>query len=67
MASKKPSTARAVPAPRMTAEDKKYQAQSDLRTIQSAAQIQADKGRLSAAQKEAANQMAALASVTKKK
>lgn len=65
MATKKSSTVS--PASRMTASDKKWQAQSDLRTIQEAAQIQADKGRMTAAQKEAQNQMAALSSVAKKK
>lgn len=54
-------------APRVTAADKRWQAQSDLRTIQEAAQIQANKSRMSAAQKEAQNQMAALTSVAKKK
>jgi hypothetical protein len=66
MATKK-STARAVPAPRMNASDKRYQAQDDLRTIQRANEIQGDKSRMSAAQKEATNQMAALSSVAKKK
>jgi hypothetical protein len=65
MATNKSSTVAA--APRITAADKKWQAQSDLRTIQEAAQIQANKGRMSAAQKEAQNQMAALSSVAKKK
>lgn len=65
MATKKSSTVS--PASRMAASDKKWQAQSDLRTIQEAAQIQADKGRMTAAQKEAQNQMAALSSVAKKK
>lgn len=64
MATKKSST---VAAPRMSAESRKYQAQSDLRTIQEAATIQANKGRMTAAQKEAQNQMAALSSVAKKK
>lgn len=64
MATKKSST---VAAPRVSAADKKWQAQSDLRTIQEAAQIQANKGRMTAAQKEAQNQMAALSSVAKKK
>lgn len=49
------------------AEQKKYQAQDDLRTIQRAAEIQSNAGRMKAAQKEAANQMAALGSVAKKK
>ena len=66
MATKKTSS-RALSAPRVTAADKKYQAQSDLRTIQEASQIQTDKRRMAAAQKEAANQMAALSSVAKKK
>lgn len=64
MATKKSTVAS---APRVTAADKKWQAQSDLRTIQEAAQIQANKGRMTAAQKEAQNQMAALSSVAKKK
>ena len=53
--------------PRMSAQDKRWQAQSDLRTIQEATQIQANKSRMTAAQKEAQTQMAALNSVTKKK
>lgn len=64
MATKKSSTAS---TPRLSAADKKYQAQDDLRTIQRASEIQADKGRMTAAQKEAQNQMAALSSVAKKK
>lgn len=55
------------PAIRMSAMDKQYRAQDDLRTIQRAAEIQSDKGRMTAAQKEAQNQMAALSSVAKKK
>lgn len=54
-------------APRVTAADKKWQAQSDLRTMQEASMIQADKSRMTAAQKEAQNQMAALNSIAKKK
>jgi hypothetical protein len=64
MATKKTST---VSAPRVTAADKKWQAQSDLRTMQEASQIQSDKRRMTAAQKEAQNQMAALNSIAKKK
>jgi hypothetical protein len=66
MATKK-TVSRATSQPRMTANDKKYQAQSDLRTMQEASTIQADAKRMSAAQKEATNQMAALSSITKKK
>ena len=65
MATKKPSTVSA--ATRLTAQDKKYQAQDDLRTMQRAAEIQSDKSRMTAAQKEAQNQMAALSSISKKK
>lgn len=64
MATKKTST---VAAPRVTAADKKWQAQADLRTMQEASQIQTDKRRMAAAQKEAQNQMAALNSIAKKK
>lgn len=56
-----------ISAPRVTAADKKWQAQSDLRTMQEASMIQADKSRMTAAQKEAQNQMAALNSIAKKK
>jgi hypothetical protein len=64
MATKKTSV---VATPRVSAADKKWQAQSDLRTMQEATQIQNDKARMSAAQKEAQNQMAALNSIAKKK
>ena len=64
MATKKSTVAA---APRVTAADKKYQAQDDLRTIQRASEIQADKRRMMGAQKEAQNQMAALSSIAKKK
>lgn len=66
MATKK-ATLRAVPVPTATASEKKWQAQSDLRTMQEASQIQTDKRRMAAAQKEAQNQMAALNSIAKKK
>lgn len=55
------------PAIRLSAEDKKWQAQQDLRTVQTAAEIQKDPQRMAAALKEAKVQMAALASVGKKK
>lgn len=48
-----------------TASDRKYQAQDDLRTMQRAAEIQADKKRMVAAQKEAASQVKALQTVAK--
>lgn len=56
-------------SPRISASamDKKYQAQQDLRTIQTASEIQTDKRRMAAAQKEAQSQIAALSSVGKKK
>jgi len=42
------------------AEDKKWQAQDDLRTLQRAREIEADKERLARAKKEAQAQMMAL-------
>ena len=49
--------------PRMTVEDRKWRARDDLRTLQSAQEISHDKSRLSAAQREAQAQIAALAKV----
>lgn len=54
-------------APRMSAQDRKWQAESDLRIIQCAEQVRSDPKRMAAAQKEAASQMSALASVAKGK
>ena len=51
---------------RMTMQDKKWRAQDDLRTLQSAAEIQRDRSRLSAASAEAKKQLATLAAVAKK-
>ncbi len=48
----------AIPSP--TAETKRWQAQSDLRTLTEASTIQGDKSRLRAAQSEGRRQMAAL-------
>lgn len=48
------------------AQEKKWQAQDDLRTIQRAAEIKADASRMRASQSEAKQQMKALQSVTKK-
>lgn len=64
MATKRTST---VATPRVSVADKKWQAQLDLRTMQEASQIQTDKRRMAAAQKEAQSQMAALNSIAKKK
>lgn len=61
------TTRKTVSAPRISAEQKRYQAQDDLRTIQRATEIQSDKKRMGAAQKEAQTQMAALGSITKRK
>ena len=64
---KKSTPSRAVAAaPRLTAQDKKWRAQDDLRTLRSAAEIQADAARVKAAQSEAQQQMQALARVVKK-
>jgi len=46
------------------AEDKKWQAQDDLRTLQRAREIEADKERLARAKKEAQAQMMALGRVS---
>lgn len=64
MATKKSTT---IATPRMSAEDKRWQARQDLNTIQTAAAIQKDPRRMAAAQKEAKSQIAALSSVAKKK
>jgi hypothetical protein len=51
----------------MSADQKRYQAQEDLRTLQSAKAIQGDKGRVAAASKEAQSQMKALQAHTQPK
>ena len=48
------------------AQEKKWQAQDDLRTMQRAAEVKADPSRVKAAQAEAQSQIKALSSVTKK-
>ena len=53
--------------PRMTAEDKSWRARSDLRTLQEAREVEADKTRVTAAKREAQAQMDALRSVTKER
>jgi len=47
------------------AQEKKWRAESDLRTLQSAGEIQADKSRVSAAKKLAAEQAKALTKICK--
>ena len=49
---------------KMSAQEKKWQAEDDLRTLQRAAEIRKDKGRLAAARKCAKEQMAALQKVS---
>lgn len=61
------ATNRASTAMSSAAQERKWQAESDLRTLKSAAEIQADKSRVKAAQNEAQNQMRALQNVTKGK
>lgn len=48
-----------------TAIEKKYRAESDLRTLQSAGEIQADKSRVAAAKRLAAEQARALTKICK--
>lgn len=60
------SKRKAVPAPRMTAEDKKWRARDDLRTLTDAQKIAADPSRVKAAQAVAKQEIAALAKVAKK-
>lgn len=64
MATKK-ATSVAVKQPRMSAEEKRWQAQDDLRTMQRAAEISSDQQRMKAAQSEAQKQIKALQKVGK--
>jgi len=65
---KAPSKAEVIiAAPRMDADEKKWRAQEDLRTLQRAKEIEANRSRLAAAQKEAKAQISVLSSVTKRK
>ena len=67
-ARKSPSKAEVIiAAPRMDAEEKKWRAQDDLRTLQRAKEIEANRSRMAAAQKEAKEQISVLAKVTKRK
>lgn len=52
--------AKAIPVPRMSAMDRQWQAESDLRTLKQAQEIQASRARRSAAASEAKKQMSAL-------
>ncbi len=51
----------------MPSMDKKWQAESDLRTLQAAREIEASRARLSAAKRVADEQMKALSKLTKRK
>ena len=67
-ARKAPSKAEVInAAPRMDAEEKKWRAQDDLRTLQRAKEIEANRSRMAAAQREAKAQISVLAKVTKRK
>ena len=63
---KRKSKPQAIAAPRMSAEDKKWRARDDLRTLTDAQKIAADPSRVKAAQAIAKQEIAALAKVTKK-
>jgi len=66
MATKKASTkSNAIAAPRRTAEDRRWEAQDALRTIQRAQEIQKDKGLMSLVKREAQSQLNALSKVVK--
>lgn len=65
MATKKGAVA-AVKQPRLSAEDKKWRAQDDLRVMQRAQEVANDPKRMQAAQKEAQEQVKALQKVAKK-
>lgn len=54
------------PSPAQKKEEQKWRAQDDLRTLQRAAEVKADPGRVKMAQAEAQAQMKALQTVTKK-
>jgi hypothetical protein len=54
------------PSPEQKKEEQKWRAQDDLRTLQRAAEVKSDPARVKQAQAEAAAQMKALQTVTKK-
>lgn len=56
----------AKPTKQQVQQEKKWQAQDDLRTLQRAAEVKADPARVKMAQSEAASQVKALSSVLKK-
>ena len=60
-----PAKKKSAPAMGCMADDKKWQAQDDLRTIQRAKEIQQNTSRMAAAQREANAQMAALKAIAK--
>lgn len=67
MVAKKATAVRAVAAPRrMDAQEKRWEAQDALRTLQRADEIMRNKTLLAAAKREAAQQAKALTSVMKK-
>lgn len=66
MATKKVTTA-TPRQPRMSAQEKKWQAEDDLRVMQRAEQIKSDPTRMKAAQREANSQVKALQKVVGKK
>jgi hypothetical protein len=64
--SRKKASTRAQPAqPRMTAQDRKWQAESDLRTLAEAETIRTNKARLGAARAEAKRQTKAITKATR--
>jgi hypothetical protein len=64
--SRKKTSTRAQPAqPRMTAQDRKWQAQSDLGTLTEAERIRSDRARMSAAKAEASRQTKAITKATR--
>lgn len=65
MAKKKSKPQRAVPSPRMSAQDKKWQAESDLRSLREVEAIRGDKPRMKAAQSMAQKEMSALKKISK--
>lgn len=54
-------------APRMTQQDRKWQAESDLRTVQAFAELKSSPARLAAAQKVLQEQLKAFSAVKKVK
>ena len=61
----KKTSAKVNPAPKMTAQDRKWQAESDARTLMAAEEIKASRARLAAAKAHATKQAQAISKVTK--